>query len=187
MTEILAVVGSPRRGGNTDLLVSKIAEGAGTAGAGVEVIRLGELQIRECDGCHACWRGGPCSKQDDMAALYPKIAAAAVVVFATPVYWYGPTALMKAFIDRFVYFNCEANRPMVRGKRAAVAIVLEETHEATWRPVVEFFARAFAYLEMQPAGTIVVPGVGSRGEILRRPEQLEQARRLGAELADAAR
>lgn len=186
MAKILAVIGSPRKGGNTDLLVSKIAEGAGAAGAQVEVVRLGELQIRECDGCHACWKGRPCSKKDDMLAVYPKIAASEVIVFGTPVYWYGPTALMKAFIDRFVYFNSETNRPMVRGKRAAVAIVLEETHEQTWRPVVDFFEKSVAYLEMELAGTIVVPGVGSKGEILKQPERLAEAYRLGSRLAGEA-
>jgi multimeric flavodoxin WrbA len=183
MAKILAVVGSPRKGGNTDVLVSKMAEGAGAAGAQVEVIRLGELQIRECDGCQACWRGRPCSKKDDMREIYPKIAASGTIIFGTPVYWYGPTALMKAFIDRFVYFNGEANRPMVRGKRAAVAVVLEETHEQTWRPVVEFFERSLAYLEMELAGTIIVPGVGEKGAILKQPERLDDAYRLGSKLA----
>jgi multimeric flavodoxin WrbA len=183
MGKILTVVGSPRQGGNTEILVTKIAEGAQAAGAGVETVSLGELQIRECDGCHACWRGRPCSKKDDMCLLYPKIGASDTVVFGTPVYWYGPTALMKAFIDRFVYFNNEANRPMIRGKRAVVAIVLEETHEQTWRPVVEFFERSLAYLEMTLAGTIVVPGVGKKGEILKYPERLEEASRLGKTLA----
>jgi multimeric flavodoxin WrbA len=186
MAKILAVVGSPRKGGNTDLLVSRMVAGATAANAQVEVVRLGELQIRECDGCHACWKGRPCSKQDDMLALYPKIAASEAIVFATPVYWYGPTALMKGFIDRFVYFNGEANRPMIRGKRAAVAIVLEEAHEPTWRPVVEFFEKSLAYLEMKPAGTIIVPGVGKKGEILEHPERLEEAFRLGSALAGSA-
>ncbi len=186
MAKILAVVGSPRKGGNTDLLVSRIAAGATAANAHVEVVHLGELQIRECDGCHACWKGRPCSKKDDMLALYPKIAASEAIVFGTPVYWYGPTALMKVLIDRFVYFNCEANRPMIRGKRAAVAIVLEETHEPTWRPVVEFFEKSLAYLEMKPAGTIIVPGVGKKGEILDHPERLEEAFRLGSALAGSA-
>jgi multimeric flavodoxin WrbA len=45
-----------------------------------------------------------------MLAIYPKIIEADVIIFGTPVYWYGPTALMKAFIDRFVYFNCPENR-----------------------------------------------------------------------------
>ncbi len=183
MAEILAVVGSPRKGGNTDLLVSRIAEGAGAAGAQVEVIRLGEVQIRECDGCHACWQGRPCSKKDDMVAIYPKIAACEVIVLGTPVYWYGPTAVMKAFIDRFVYFNSETNRPMVRGKRAVVAIVLEETHEQTWRPVIEFFERSLAYLEMELTQKIVVPGVARKGDIRKQPKRLEEAYRLGRRLA----
>jgi multimeric flavodoxin WrbA len=183
MAKILAVIGSPRRGGNTDILVSKIVEGAAGVGTSVETIHLGDLHIRECDGCHACWHGRPCSKADDMLPLYAKIAAADTVVFGTPVYWYGPTALMKAFIDRFVYFNCEANRPMVRGKRAVVAVVLEETQEETWRPVIEFFGRSLAYLEMDPAGTIVAPGVGEKGAMRRQSERLEEAYRLGGRLA----
>jgi len=186
MTKILAVVGSPRKGGNTDVLVAKIAAGAAAAGAQVETIHLGDLQIRECDGCHACWRGRPCSKDDDMRAVYPKIAASDILLLGTPVYWYGPTALMKAFIDRFVYFNGGANRPMIRGKRAAVAVVLEETHEPTWRPVIEFFEKSLTYLEMKLAGSIVVPGVGAKGAILKQPERLEEAHRLGGMLAHDA-
>jgi multimeric flavodoxin WrbA len=76
---------------------------------------------------------------------------------------------MKAFIDRFVYFNSEANRPLIRGKRAAVAVVLEETCEQTWRPVLDFFAKSLAYLEMAPA------------------ERLEEASQLGRRLAGAPR
>jgi len=76
---------------------------------------------------------------------------------------------------------------MVRGKRAVVAVVLEETQEQAWRPVVEFFERSLTYLEMEPAGTIVVPGVGKKGEILQRPERLEEAYRLGTKLGGAGR
>lgn len=176
---VLAVVGSPRKNGNTGILVSKIAEGARAGGMDVDIVRLGSLQVRECDGCHACWRGRPCSKDDDMRRLYPKIAAADVIVFGTPVYWYGPTALMKAFIDRFVYFNCPENRTQVRGKKAVVAVVLEEDNDATWQPVVDFFAKSFAYLEMAPAGAIVVPGVGKAGEIREKQDRLDEAFRLG--------
>jgi len=183
MANILVVVGSPRKGGNTEILLSRIAEGAASAGTSVETIHLGDLQIRECDGCHACWRGRRCSKDDDMRDIYAKIAACETIVFGTPVYWYGPTALMKAFIDRFVYFNCQTNRSMVRGKRAVVAIVLEETHEETWRPLIEFFEKSLGYLEMNFAGTIVVPGVGDKGAIRQQPQRLEEAYSLGGRLA----
>ena len=119
-----------------------------------------------------------------MSRLYPSIGASDVILFATPVYWYGPTALMKAFIDRFVYFNCPQNRPQVRGKRAAVALALEEETEATWRPVMDFFDKSLAYLEMTPAGTIVVPGVSEAGAIRQKQDRLDEAFRLGRTLAE---
>jgi hypothetical protein len=72
---------------------------------------------------------------------------------------------------------------MVRGKRAAVAVVLEEDREETWRPVVEFFEKSLAYLEMELAETIVVPGVGEKGAIRQQPQRLEEAFGLGARLA----
>ena len=114
-----------------------------------------------------------------MRRLYPRITAGDIMVLGTPVYWYGPTALMKAFIDRFVYFNCQENRPKIRGKKALVAVVLEEESEATWRPVVDFFQKSLAYLEMTLAGAIVVPGVGKAGAILSQPDRLDEAFELG--------
>ena len=182
MANVLAVVGSPRKGGNTDILVSRIADGARDSGAAVDLLHLGDLEIRECNGCHACWRGKPCSHDDAMQPIYSQIATADAIVFGTPVYWYGPTALMKAFVDRFVYFNCGHNRPKIRGKRAVVAVVLEEESKSTWQPVVEFFDHCFAYLKLRPAGTIVVPGVRPKGAIRAKPERLEQAYHLGASL-----
>jgi multimeric flavodoxin WrbA len=90
---------------------------------------------------------------------------------------------MKAFIDRFVYFNSEPNRSMVRGKRVAVGVVLEETHVETWLPVIDFFQKSLAYLEMNLAGTIIAPGVGEKGAIRKETARLEEARRLGVTLA----
>ncbi|HRY30259.1 MAG TPA: flavodoxin family protein, partial [Elusimicrobiota bacterium] len=71
--KILAVVGSPRKNGNTHILVSKLLESASTAGSQAETVFLGDLTLKECDGCHACWKGKPCAKKDDMLGLYPKI------------------------------------------------------------------------------------------------------------------
>ena len=122
MKTILGVVGSPRRNGNTDVLVSHVLKGARAAGAQTETLYLGDLTIQECDGCHACWQGPVCPKRDDMDAVYPKIIASDAIIFGTPVYWYGPTALMKGLIDRFVYFNCPENRVKIRGKSAAIVV-----------------------------------------------------------------
>lgn len=185
MIRVLGIVGSPRRNGNTHVLVSRILEGAQSAGAETDTLFLGDLDIRECDGCHLCWQGKACPKVDDMAGVYPRIIDADVIVFGTPVYWYGPTGLMKLLIDRFVYFNAPANRPKIAGKRAVIAVPYEETDPDTARPLLEFFDKCLAYLEMKPAGRIVVPGVSDRGEVRRKPEALRQAFDLGMKLATA--
>ena len=182
MTKVLAIVGSPRRKGNTDILVDRILSGAKDAGADVEKIHLKGLTIKECDGCYACWKGKLCPKKDDMNDLYPKIDAADVVVFGTPVYWFGPTALLKAFIDRLIYFNCPENRPKIAGKAAFIASPFEDTDMETAAPMLAFFEKCFDYLEMKPAGRILVPGVADKGDILKKNKALEQAYQLGANL-----
>ena len=183
MKRILAVMGSPRRNGNTHILVSKIIEGAEAGGAVVDEVFLGDLTIRECDGCHVCWKGKECSKDDDMRAVYPAIIQSDVIIFGTPVYWYAPTALMKAFVDRFVYFNCPENRQKIKGLSAVLAVPFEEEDLTTAGGVVEFFQKSLAYLEVKLLGQIIVPGVGEKGAIRSKNQSLQQAYDLGRKLA----
>jgi multimeric flavodoxin WrbA len=184
MKKILVVMGSPRKGGNTDLLVRKLAEGAASKGAKVDMVSLAGLNIRECDGCHVCWKGKSCCKKDDMLGLYEKIIESDAIVFGTPVYWFGPTALMKAFIDRFVYFNCPENRVKIKDKAVATIIPFEDDDLDTARPLVELFEKSFDYLEMRLVGSVVVGGVGGKGDILKKPDRLNEAYELGKRLAD---
>jgi multimeric flavodoxin WrbA len=183
MKKILGIVGSPRKKGNTHILVSRILEGAKEQGAVTGILFLNDLTIRECDGCHACWKGKPCSKKDDMNDLYPRIIESDVIVFGTPVYWYGPTALMKGFIDRFVYFNCAENRAKIRGKAAVIAVPFEDETLETADLVVTFFEKSFQYLEMNLVGKIIVPGVSRKGDILEKEASLEEGIELGKRLA----
>jgi len=184
MRRVLGVMGSPRKNGNTHTLVAKVLEGARDAGAETDILLLGDMTIRECDGCLACWKGKDCTKNDDMNAVYPRLAASDTIVFGTPVYWYGPTALMKAFIDRFVYFNCTQNRPKIKGKSAILAIPFEEDNPETAGPTLALFQRSLAYLEMTLAGQVVVPGVGRKGDVLAKAESLKQAYELGRQCVE---
>lgn len=186
MRRILGVVGSPRKNGNTHILVESILETAHAEGAGTEMLFLKDLNIQECIGCHACWQGKECMQRDDMNGVYPKIIASDVIVFGTPVYWYGPTALMKGFIDRFVYFNCAKNRENIRGKLAVVACPFEEENKETASLLVVFFEKCFEYLEMEFVGKILAPGVTLKGEIRKRGDYLREARELGRVLAGNA-
>jgi len=71
-----------------------------------------------------------------------------ILIFGTPVYWYGPTALIKGCIDRLVYFNCPANRSGIKGKKAVIVIPFEEENMETVAPVLTFFEKCFQYLEV---------------------------------------
>jgi len=185
--KILGVIGSPRKKGNTHVLVSTILDGAKAEGADIETLFLGDLDIRECDGCHSCCKGRHCSKKDDMNVIYPKIIQSDIIIFGTPVYWYGPTALMKCFIDRFVYFNCPENRAKIKGKSAVLAIPFEEDNIKTADLLIKFFVKSLGYLEMKIIAKILSPGVSARGDILKKEELLRRGFQLGKRISKLRR
>jgi multimeric flavodoxin WrbA len=182
--KLLGIVGSPRKNGNTHVLVSHILAGARAEGAKTEIVLLGELDLQECNGCHACWKGThACSKRDDMQTLYSKIAQCDALILGTPVYWYGPTAILKCFLDRFVYFNCPANRGQVRGKSAVIAVPFEDTASDTANGVVDMFDKSLSYVEMKLVDKIIVPGVTKRGEVRGQKRVMDRCFKLGQQLA----
>lgn len=100
---ILALVGSPRKGGNTDILTEEVLRGARDQGHDTEKLRLYDYEILPCRDCRRCKnreRGYSCALSDGMQEIYPQLERADVIVFGTPIYWYGPTAKMKLLIDR---------------------------------------------------------------------------------------
>ncbi len=99
---VLILSGSPRRGGNSDLLCDEFARGAQQAGHAVEKLRVAELKIGYCRGCYACKKTGKCAIDDDMAQVLQKMIDADVLVLASPVYFYSIDAQLKALIDRTV-------------------------------------------------------------------------------------
>ncbi len=102
MKKVLILSGSPRRGGNSDMLCDEFAKGAAEAGNEVEKIRVAEKKIGFCRGCYACRESGACVIEDDMAEVLQKMIDADVIVLASPVYFYSVDAQLKALIDRTV-------------------------------------------------------------------------------------
>lgn len=100
--KVLILAGSPRKGGNSDILCAEFMRGAETSGHEVEMIRVADKNIHYCIGCDNCQKIGKCVFQDDMAEILAKMATADVLVFATPVYFYSMTAQLKTLIDRTV-------------------------------------------------------------------------------------
>lgn len=101
--KVLGISGSPRRHGNTETLLDAVLEGAREAGATVEKIVLRPLEYASCRGCNACHKTGVCVIEDDLTPVFEKIAAADVLVLASPIYSMGITADLKGLIDRAQY------------------------------------------------------------------------------------
>lgn len=98
--KVLIISGSPRKGGNSDLLCDEFMRGALEAGHRAEKVRLQELKISGCRACYGCRNTGVCVQKDDMEALLEKMVQADVIVLATPVYFYSMDGQMKTMIDR---------------------------------------------------------------------------------------
>ncbi|MHB8829208.1 MAG: flavodoxin family protein [Syntrophales bacterium] len=98
--KVLGIYGSPRRGGNTDVLLDEALRGAREAGAKIEALRVSDFNITPCRGCHDCSRQGICKIEDDMQDIYPRLLDADIVILASPIYFYGVTGWAKALIDR---------------------------------------------------------------------------------------
>ena len=101
--KVLILSGSPRKGGNSDILCDQFAQGAQEAGNAVEKIRVAAKKVAPCSGCYYCRdHGGECVHKDDMAEILQKMIDADVIVLASPVYFYSIDAQLKAVIDRTV-------------------------------------------------------------------------------------
>jgi multimeric flavodoxin WrbA len=176
--KVLGLIGSPRRNSNTDLLVTEILNGAADAGCQTEKVYLYPQNIGACTDCRGCKKGKfVCKLQDDMANLYPKLEAADVVVFGTPLYWYGSSAKMKLLQDRLRPYIASKK---LRGKRAVLVIPSEEGADAC-QNAVGMFRQSFVYLEMQLVN-VVLPKAAEKAEVKAQPQLLREARQIGKNL-----
>lgn len=98
---VLVLSGSPRKGGNSDILCDEFVRGAKESGNDVEKIFISNKEINYCEGCYAC-SNGICKHDDDMAEILEKMIAADIIVLASPVYFYTLDAQIKTLIDRTV-------------------------------------------------------------------------------------
>jgi hypothetical protein len=182
MKMVLGIVGSPRHGGNTDILVARAVEGARSAGAETETIFLGDLSIKECDGCHACWTGAECPKRDDMNDIFrgDQRCGCAGAGHAG-CYWYGPTAADGGGSSTASCTTTAKAIAGVSGKRVASRQPLRRSDPA--RPASgDFFALSLRYLTMEFAGVVAVGGMARKGQVLEREDALRSAADLGRDL-----
>ncbi len=188
---LLALYTSPRRGGNTALLLNSLVEGAKEAAFGVESLFTAEMDIRPCRACNHCFREGECIQRDDMQSVYPHLLAAGGVAMAAPIFSMNVCAQAKALIDRCqrlwaVRYVLGANpvEPEFAAERKGFFISCcgrdkPETFECT-RPTMAYF---FYIIQVKDWTSITFAGVDGAADILAVEGALEQARGLGRSLA----
>jgi multimeric flavodoxin WrbA len=181
--QILALAGSPRKKGNSDLLTEAFLEGAQSKGAVTEKVYLNDLTTRGCQACYACVKSGRCKQRDAMTPLYDKLLAADLWVLATPVYWWGPSAQLKLALDRMFCLCHGPSRAALKGKQVVLIATFEDVPKDATPFLVGMVKKACGYVDADLVGKILVQAY-KKGEVVERdPAALIKARRLGARLA----
>lgn len=161
MKKVLILSGSPRKGGNSDLLCDMFMKGALEAGHEVEKIRVQEKKVGYCLGCYACEKTGVCAIKDDMAEIMEKIIACDVLVLASPVYFYSIDAQLKTVIDRTVCRWTE----VVNKEMYYIMTAADEERESMDTTLACFRGYAECVEGAKEMGVIYGSGVHGKGEI----------------------
>ncbi len=185
---VLGIAGSPRRGGNTDLLLAEVLKGAASEGAEVKTIALRELSIAFCEHCDTCLESGECKFDDDMQLVRREMEQADRIVLASPIFFMGVTAQMKTMIDR-----CQAlwvrkyrlNMPPLGGRRQRQGLFVSvggRKSGGLFEPAIATVRSLFITLDIDYVGQLVFSGMEEKGAIARHPDALKQAYLAGQEL-----
>ncbi|HXZ94530.1 MAG TPA: flavodoxin family protein [Dehalococcoidia bacterium] len=182
--QVLVILGSPRKKGNSFTLAAQIARGAKSAGAEVETVFLQGLKISPCKGCDTCQKPDSegCATKDDMQKIYPKLIGADAWVIASPVYWFNMSAQTKTFMDRCYALTAYAQNPFV-GKRIAIAMSYGDADPFRSGCVnaLRAFQDAFRYAGAKIAGMVYGSAMVA-GEIANNKALMREAEELGKRL-----
>jgi multimeric flavodoxin WrbA len=184
--KVLGVVGSPRKNGNTEILMDEILKTAREAGCDTEIFLMSEKRVAPCDACASCFDTGFCVVQDDMQELYAMMERADAIVFGSPVYFGSVSAQFKAVMDRmFVFLR---NRTL-QDKVAGTLVITRRVGALQTRSLLQGFCIAQGMIVA--GGAIgygrepgdVLTGMGGGIEM----SAMKEARLLGANLIRMAK
>jgi multimeric flavodoxin WrbA len=179
---ILGISGSPREKGNTEIIVKEALEGARLAGATVEFIGLSGKCIEGCRACPQCGEKGKCCIDDDMQAIYPKLAAADAIIIGSPIYFGMITGQTKTFLDR-TYFLAKTGRRLENKVGGAITVGGRAGHEFSAAYLMDFMTLQGMVL---PGKAFVQSFSRELGAVAREEKALKEARALGERVVKLA-
>ena len=176
--KIVILMASPNRNGSTSILAGSFRRGAEKAGHTVETIDVCKLDVAPCTGCVACGYEGECVRRDDNGIIRAALLSCDMVVFATPLYYYGMSAQLKAVVDRFCAYNSSLNR---RHLRSALLTVAWNSQDWTFEALAAHYKTLVRYINFEDKGMVLGYGCGSPS-MTRSSQYPEAAYRLGRSL-----
>jgi multimeric flavodoxin WrbA len=182
--KVLGILGSPRIGGNSDILLEQALTGAKDGGAEVEKIILCRKKISGCIDCGKCNEAGVCAIKDDMQEIYEKILEAGAIVHSVPLYFWAMTSQMKAYLDRWcALFDAnwqwhKTYHPRMHGKKIGLITVCGDSNVHTADPIVHSFKSTCDFAGLNLMG-VVQASAATKGEIGKSEEKKREAHELG--------
>ena len=177
--EILALIGSPRKNSNCEIIVDEIARGAEENGHTVTKYIIQDLDIAPCSGCELCSKGKDCRYEDDGKEIIDKLAEGASVILASPIYFGQMTAQAKTIVDRF--YSIFNNPEKSFSEDAKAAIVLTHAYPGDYGPYLQLtITQPFANnTEMEFIGALDVGDVKFPADVKEKDDVLKEAYELG--------
>jgi multimeric flavodoxin WrbA len=171
------LTGSPRTGGNSDLLAAAFIKGATQAGHEVVECQVGRKSIMGCKACDTCYSTGkPCSFDDDFNNIAPLLETAEAIIFITPLYWFTFPTQIKAVIDKMYAFII--GRKKLKINESMLLVCAEAADEAYFEGIVSTYKILADYQKWTDRGQLTVPGVYKKGDVLS-TNYLELAEKMG--------
>ena len=155
---ILVLEGSPNRHGSSNLLADEFIRGAREAGHTVSVIDAAHADLHPCTGCVRCGYEGPCVQKDDMETFQGQILRAEMLVFVTPLYYYGMSAQLKTLVDRFCAINSSITR---KHMKSALLSAAWNADGWTFKALEAHYRTLVRYLDLDDQGTVLGKGCGT--------------------------
>jgi multimeric flavodoxin WrbA len=188
--KIIAFNGSPRLGGNTELLLGEAAKALKAAGHELTLYPLNNLRIKACQDCGCCTETGTCVYRDDMTMIYEAIRRADRVILASPIFFYNLSAQAKAMVDRCQSFWCEKylqkkTIPAGQWGRKGLLLLVGGMKREDALQCAGLTAKAFfRTISVPEHETLAYGGVDGRGEVMNHPTALREAYEAGKRLGE---
>lgn len=186
-SDVVGILGSPRRGGNSQVLLDSALKGAADSGKSVSMITLNDLKLSPCQNCGYCDRTGECRIKDDMVGMSRVMETAPRIIIAAPIYFTNISAQTKIMIDRCQPYWARRfvlNQPLKGPKRAGAFISVGgfEKADAFFECAKRVITAWFSVIGVRYRAGNFYSGVDAKGDAARHPTAVDECRQLGAEL-----